>query len=81
MFPRCVQGREIPEAIAQAAASVATAVAEVDGLKKLYFKVIRAVHPDKQLDAPEDVRLEYQRVFSVLSDAYKKTQVCAVSHA
>ncbi len=68
------QGREVPEAIAQASSGVSAAAAEPDGLKKLYFKVIRAVHPDKQLDAAEDVRLEFQRIFSVLSDAYKKYQ-------
>ena len=73
LFP--LQGREVPEAIQQAAAGVSAGLGgEGESLKKLYFKVVRAIHPDKVLDAPEDVRFEYQRVFTVLTEAYKKHQ-------
>ena len=62
------QGREsIPDAIAQAVDTGSTA----DEVKKCYLRVVRAVHPDKVISAPLEERLEAQRIFATLSEAYQ----------
>lgn len=40
-------------------------------IKKAYLKAVRVVHPDKVATAPLQQRLEAQRVFAVLQDAFK----------
>lgn len=47
---------------------------DFDAVKRQYFKAIRALHPDKVVSAAEDVRLEYARVFAVLTESYKRAQ-------
>lgn len=43
-----------------------------DEIKRSYLKALRIVHPDKMATATPEAQLEAQRIFAVLSDAYKK---------
>ncbi len=60
----------MPDAVVAAAATGPSA----EDIKKSYLRVLRAVHPDKVVSAELPVRLEAQRVFSVLSEAYQAFQ-------
>lgn len=69
-----LQGRDAPDGIMQAAAGLSSPTFDPDSLKKIYFKAIRAVHPDKTVDAPEEVKFEFARIFTVLTEAYRRHQ-------
>lgn len=62
-----LRGREVPDSITL---SASTGLPE--DVKKAYMRALRIVHPDKVATASLEDQLEAQKVFTALSDAYKK---------
>lgn len=59
--------KEVPDSIASLAAAGGP-----DDVKKAYMRAVRIVHPDKSSTAPLEAQVEAHKVFTVLSDAYRK---------